>query len=110
MGQSWIERRWSVIMKRLTIALIALILFPALTGAAALMRGTVLEVDKNKKEIAIKTEKGEESVSFTRFTKGVENIRRGATIKIIYTQKGEQLVASEIVVSSDFLRTSVTDR
>lgn len=78
--------------------LMALILFPAL-ALAAMLNGTVLKVDKDKKEIIVRTNKGEETVAFTNTTKGAEKAREGSRVTINFQQDGEKLVASEIAVS-----------
>ena len=85
-------------MKKVTTMLMALILFPVL-ALAAMLNGTVLKVDKDKKEIVVKTDKGQETVAFTNTTKGAEKAREGTRVTINFRQDGEKLVASEIAVS-----------
>jgi hypothetical protein len=85
-------------MKKVITMLMALVLFPVL-ALAAMLNGTVLKVDKDKKEIVVKTDKGQETVAFTNTTKGAEKAREGTRVTINFQQTGEKLVASEIAVS-----------
>jgi hypothetical protein len=81
-------------VKKVSAVLVALLLVPTL-ALAAVMEGTV--VKKGKNEIVVQTEKGERhTLQIASNTKGLENAREGAKIKIAYSKKGNQLVASEI--------------
>lgn len=84
-------------MKKLTLVL-ALLLSPTL-AFAALLEGTVEKVDKGKKQIVLKTEKGQETVEFDNATKGVEKAKAGAKVTVTFNPKGEKLMASEIVAA-----------
>ena len=85
-------------MKKVTTMLMALILFPAL-ALAAMLNGTVVKVDKDKKEIVVKTDTGQETVAFTNATRGAEKAREGSRVTINFQQDGDKLVASDIAVS-----------
>ena len=85
-------------MKKVTFMLMAIMLFPVL-ALAAMLNGTVVKVDKDKKEITVKTDKGQETVAFTSATRGAEKAREGSRVMINFQQDGEKLVANEIAVS-----------
>jgi hypothetical protein len=85
-------------MKKVITMLTALLLFPVL-ALAAMLNGTVVKVDKNKKEMIVKTDRGQETVVFTNTTKGAEKAREGTRVTVNFQQEGEKLVASEIAVS-----------
>lgn len=82
-------------MKKISAAFLALMLVPTL-ALAALMEGTVVKMDKGKNQIVVKTEQGEKTLKIAGNTKGLENAKEGAKVKIQYSEKGDQLVASEI--------------
>lgn len=86
-------------MKKLSALLVALILVPTL-ALAALMEATVVKLDPAKKQIVVKTEEGEKTLWFTKDTKGMDNARIGAKVKIQYSEKDKQLVATEISPSN----------
>ena len=92
-------------MNKVVTMLMALILFPAL-ALAAMLNGTVVKVDKDKNEIVVKTDKGQETVAFTNTTRGAEKAREGSRVTINFQQDGEKLVASEIAVSGADPKTS----
>ena len=85
-------------MKKVITMLMAFLLFPAL-ALAAMLNGTVVKVDKDKKEIVVKTDKGQETVAFTNTTRGAEKAREGSRVTINFQQDGEKLVANAIAVS-----------
>ena len=85
-------------MKKVITILMALVLFPVL-AVAAVLNGTVVKVDKDKKEIVVKTDKGQETVAFTNTTRGAEKAREGTRVTINFQQDGAKLVASEIAIS-----------
>ena len=84
-------------MKKVVPMLMAFVLFPVLALAAVLI-GTVVKVDKDKKEIVVKTDKGQETVAFINTTRGAEKVREGTRVTINFQQDGEKLVASEIAI------------
>jgi hypothetical protein len=86
-------------MKRIAATLMVLVMIPVL-ALAAVISGTVVRVDNDKNEMVIKTEKGQETVVFTRSTKGADKATEGTRVTINYQQNGGKLVASEIAVSS----------
>ena len=85
-------------MKKVATMLMVLTLFPAL-ALAAMLNGTVVKVDKDKKEIVVKTDKGQETVAFTNTTKGADKAKEGSRVTINFQQDGDKLVASEIAVT-----------
>ena len=78
-------------MKKVSTMLMALVLFPVV-ALAAMLNGTVVKVDKDKKEIVVKTDKGQETVAFTTTTRGAEKVREGSRVMINVQQDGEKLV------------------
>ncbi len=91
-------------MKKIATMLMAVLFFPTLVLGAELM-GTVEKLDKGKKEIVLKTAKGQETVEFTSGTKGAEKAKVGDKVTVTYAQKGEKLVASEIIVATGETKT-----
>ena len=97
-------------MKKLTVLLMALVLFPV-AALAALLEGTVEKVDQAKKQIVLKTDKGSATVEFDNATKGVDSLRTGAKVTINFDQKGEKRLASEIIgVGAGSTKSSPSDR
>jgi len=97
-------------MKKLTVLLMALVLFPV-AALAALLEGTVEKVDQVKKQIVLKTDKGPATVEFDTATKGVDSARTGAKVTINFDQKGEKRLASEIIgVGAGSTKSSPSDR
>ena len=96
-------------VKKVAMAFMAVMIFPALVSAAEMM-GTVEKLDKQKKQIVLKTAKGQEAVEFTSGTKGAEKAKVGDKITVTYTQKGEKLVASEIIVAKGETKTSPSEK
>jgi hypothetical protein len=92
-------------MKKIATMLMAVLFFPALVLGAELM-GTVEKLDKGKKQIMLKTAKGQEAVEFNSGTKGAEKVKVGDKIAVTYSQKGEKLLASEIIVAKGETKTS----
>ena len=81
-------------VKKISAALLGLLLVPTLALAAG-MEGTV--VKKGKGEIVVQNAKGEQQIlKIASSTKGLENAREGAKVKVEYSKEGNQLVASEI--------------
>jgi hypothetical protein len=80
------------------ILLIALAFTPTF-ALAALLEGMVEKVDKDKKQIVLKTDKGQETVEFDDATKGIDRVKAGSRVSITYSQKGEKLQASEITAA-----------
>jgi hypothetical protein len=97
-------------MKKLTVLLMTLVLFPV-AALAALLEGTVEKVDQVKKQIVLKTDKGPATVEFDNATKGVDSVRTGAKVTINFDQKGEKRLASEIIgVGAGSTKSSPSDR
>jgi hypothetical protein len=81
-------------MKKMSAVLFGLMLVPTL-ALAAIMEGTVLKMGKT--EIVVQTDKGEkQTLQVASNTKGLENAKEGARVKIEYSQKGDKLVATAI--------------
>ncbi len=86
-------------MKKTALVLIALLLFPAFTAAAAEIEGTVQKLDKAKQEMVLNTESGSETVEISKATKGADKVKVGDSVKIAYVKKGDKLVAVTIARS-----------
>jgi hypothetical protein len=96
-------------MRKIATTLIALVLFPAFTVSAALLEGRVVKVDKDKKQIVLRTEKGQETVDYTASTKGINKAMVGSHVKVTFSQKGEKLLANEIDASKDASKIAPSD-
>jgi len=68
--------------------------------------GTVVKVDKAKKELVIRTDDGEKALQITSNTKGLENAKEGARVVVMFSKKGDQLEATEISASEAGPRTA----
>ncbi len=84
--------------KKIGATLVALMLAPTLVLAGQL-EGTVVKMDKGKKEIVVKTESGEKKLQISSNTKGLENAKEGAKVMIEYSVKNNQLKARDIAPS-----------
>jgi len=73
-----------------TAMIFALALLPALVFAEAEMRGTVVKMDKMQNHLVVKTDKGEETLLVNSSSKGMDNAKEGARIKIKFTEKDGQ--------------------
>lgn len=73
-------------MKKLAVALLGVMLLPALVMAAEL-KGTVAKVDKAKNQLMLKTERGEEMLEITRSTKGIDQAKPGVKVTVKYSEK-----------------------
>jgi hypothetical protein len=98
-------------MKKLTTLLMALVLLVPVAALAALLEGTVEKVDQAKKQIVLKTDKGQQTVEFDNATKGVDSVRAGAKVTVNFDQKGEKRLASEIIgVGAGSMKNPPSDR
>ena len=95
--------------KALSIA-IGLFVFPVLTASAAMLRGTVQEIDQSKNQIVLNTADGREVVEIDRATKGADSVKAGDKVKVTYTKKGQKLVASAIAEDKSSPATTPSDR
>ena len=97
-------------MKKVVSTLIALALFPALTASAAMLEGTVQQINKSKKQIVLNTSDGSETVEFSAATKGAETVKAGDKVKVTYNKNGQKLVASSIAEDKSGPATLPSDR
>jgi hypothetical protein len=81
-------------MKKIVIIIIAL-LVPAFLSAAEI-KGVVLKVDPAEKRLVLKTERGEETYETTAETKGRENLKVGASVTIVFTEKDGDPKVTEV--------------
>lgn len=85
-------------MRKMSAALVGLLLVPTL-ALAAVVEGTIVKMSKT--QIVVQTDKGEQLILLVASnTKGLENAKEGAKVKIDYSKKGDQMVASEISSTS----------
>jgi Cu/Ag efflux protein CusF len=83
-------------MKRI-LPLVCFLLLPAsLLGAE--IKGVIVKVDKAENRLMLKTERGEEAYFTTKSTKGLENLKEGAKVMIIFSEKDGQPKISEITM------------
>lgn len=96
---------------RKLLAFAAVMLFvPAISVYAALLEGTVARVDQGKKQILLKTDKGQETVEFSAATKGADKVKAGDRVKVNYTEKAGKIVADAIDASKSSATPSAGDR
>ena len=84
-------------VKKVAMAFMAVMIFPALVLAAEMM-GTVEKLDKEKKQIMLKTAKGQETVEFTSGTKGAEKAKVGDKVKFRVEKVNGAFTVMEIEV------------
>lgn len=95
-------------MKKVSVVLFGLMLVPTL-ALAAIVEGTVLKMGKT--EIVVQTDKGEKQIlQVASNTKGLEHAREGARVKIEYSKKGDNLVATAISSGKDSRQTTPSGR
>ncbi len=82
---------------KLNAIVLALALLPALVFADVETRGTVLKVDKVKKQLMVKTDKGEEGFLLGSNIKGEAHANEGAKVIIKYTEKDGDMRVTEIM-------------
>lgn len=84
------------------VALALLLSFPAFVLADVELTGTIVKVDEAENEILVKTERGEETLLVGQTTKGMENVKEGAKVKIRYSEKDGRARVSEIMPEASF--------
>ena len=97
-------------MKKLLAFSAVLLVFPVVTVFAALLEGTVQKVDQSKKQILLQTDKGQETVEFTRGTNGADKVKAGDKVKINYSEKSGKIVADAIEASKSSASPSPSER
>ena len=83
-------------MKKTTLILIALLLFFPLTAWAAMLQGTVRQIDRSKKQVVLNTTDGRKTVEISNATKGTDSVKAGDKVEVTYSKIGQKLVASAI--------------
>ena len=74
-------------------------MLPAVVAAAEI-KGTILKVDKTQSRVVLKTERGEETFEITKESKGVEHVKEGASVVVIFSEKDGEPKISEIAPSN----------
>jgi hypothetical protein len=97
-------------VKKLLAFSAVLLVFPVVTVFAALLEGTVQKVDQSKKQILLQTDKGQETVEFTRGTNGADKVKAGDKVKINYSEKSGKIVADAIEASKSSASPSPSER
>lgn len=82
-------------MNKIAILLIALLLPVALYAAE--IKGTVLRINEEKSRLVLQTERGEETYETTPKTKGMEHLRVGTRVTVIFTEKDGDPKVIEII-------------
>lgn len=72
-------------MKKIAITVVALLIPAALSAAE--IKGVVLKVNPGENRLVLKTARGEETYETTTETKGRENLKVGANVTIVFTEK-----------------------
>jgi len=83
-------------MKKIVTLFSILAFFPALVFAEAEMRGTVVKVDREQKQLVLKTDKGEETLLLVSSSKGVAHAKEGAKVAVKYSEKDGQPKVVEV--------------
>ena len=83
-------------MKTIAGVLLTLMLLPLPAWAAAEMTGTLLKVDKDKNQIVVRTDKGEETLIVNKGTKGMEHAKEGAKVTVKFSSQDGQPKVTEI--------------
>jgi len=73
---------------KITAMIFALALWSGLVFAEAEMSGTVVRVDK--KQLVLKTDKGEETLLVNSGSRGIDYAKEGARVRIKFTEKDGQ--------------------
>jgi hypothetical protein len=82
--------------KQVVALLLALMLAPALAFGDE-MNATVVKVDKDAREITVKTKEGEQKFSFRSSTEGLDAAKEGAKVTIDYEKRdGGEMRARKI--------------
>ena len=83
-------------MKKFVMALLSVMLLPALVVAAEL-KGTVEKLDKVKSQLVLNTDRGKEMLELTKSTKGIEQAKQGSKVMVKYSEKDGSPKVEEIV-------------
>jgi hypothetical protein len=76
--------------------LLLLVMTPAFAQAVE-QKATVVKVDKDKREIVVKTKEGEKTFTYRSSTKGIENAKDGAKVTIMYEKKNGEMRATSVM-------------
>ncbi|MGH7768379.1 MAG: hypothetical protein ACREQP_13055, partial [Candidatus Binatia bacterium] len=77
-------------IQKVAAVIFAVALLPAWVFAEAEMSGTVVRMDKGQNHLVVKTDKGEETLLFNSGSKGMDNAKEGARVRIKFTEKDGQ--------------------
>jgi len=78
----------------------AFLLFSVLIPAFAYadeQKATVVKVNKDKREIVMKTKEGEQTFKYGSKTKGIDNAKDGAKVTIEYEKKNGEMNATNVM-------------
>ena len=76
--------------------LLLLVMIPVFAHADE-RKAMVVKVDKNKREIIVKTKEGEKTFTYRSSTKGIENAKDGAKVTIVYEKKNGEMRATSVM-------------
>jgi hypothetical protein len=82
--------------KHVRAFLMILAMIPAFAYADE-QKATVVKVNKDKKEIVVKTKEGEKTFKYGSKTKGIENAKDGAKVTIEYDKKNGEMNATSVM-------------
>jgi hypothetical protein len=80
-----------------TFALILIVALAPAFAHADEQKATVVKVNKDKKEILVKTKDGEKTFKYASSTKGIENAKDGAKVTIDYEKKNGDMMATKVM-------------
>ncbi|MGB7949915.1 MAG: hypothetical protein WCH75_19700 [Candidatus Binatia bacterium] len=74
-------------LKKQILALAAALALSSTLAFAEEQKATVVKVDKDKRELVVKTKDGEQTYSYRSSTKGIDNAKEGAKVTIEYEKR-----------------------
>lgn len=79
-------------------ALLTILALSSTLAFAAEQKATVVKVNKDKREIVVKTKEGEKTFTYRSSTKGMKNAKDGAKVTIEYEKrKGGEMRAKNVM-------------
>jgi hypothetical protein len=85
-------------LRKQILALVTVLALSSSMAFADEQKATVVKVDKDKREIVVKTKEGEKTFSYRSSTKGIEHAKDGAKVIIEYEKrKGGEMRATNVM-------------
>ncbi len=85
-------------LKKQILALATVLALSSTMAFAEEQKATVVKLNKDKREIVVKTKGGEKTFSYRSSTKGIENAKDGAKVTIEYEKRdGGEMRATKVM-------------